>query len=77
MELLILFISGLIVGIAISQIQRTKEQGPFVDIIFGIMGATIIGGMVSQLTKFNPVIVVLAILGAVLFIEIERTVPNT
>ena len=76
MNLIILFFAGLVAGIVVSQIQKTDTQGPVVDIMFGMMGAMLMGGMVSQFTKFNPIILIIAIVGAVLFIEIGRVVPE-
>lgn len=76
MNVLILFLTGLIAGFAVSQIQKTDVQGPNADITLGMMGALILGGFIAQFTQFSLVIIVISLVGSVLFVELGRSIPD-
>ncbi len=76
MNILILFFTGLIAGFLVSIVQKTNVQSPNSDIALGMLGALIAGGFIAQFTHVNPVIILMSIAGAVLFIEIGRSIPE-
>lgn len=77
MDIVILFFTGIIAGIFVSQIKKCDDQGPFVDIIFGIMGATLLGGVLGQLMRFSMLVMIIAVISAFLFIAIGRKIPQS
>ena len=76
MIIYILFFSGLIAGLIMSQVQKEKEAEPIADAIFGMIGALVVGTVISQFIQFNPAVLILSILGAIFFIEIGRVIPE-
>jgi uncharacterized membrane protein YeaQ/YmgE (transglycosylase-associated protein family) len=78
MGIILWIIFGGIVGWIASLIMRTNaQQGPLMDIIIGIIGALVGGGIMSffgqsGITGFNIYSFLVAILGAIVLIAIVR-----
>lgn len=80
MEILLMIVLGALAGWVASIIMHTDaEQGAFMNIILGVIGAAV-GGFVMNLfgasgvSGFNVYSILVAILGAVIVIAIARTV---
>lgn len=76
MNVYILFFAGLISGLIMSYVQKGKYFEPAYDAIFGMIGALVVGTVLTQYISFSAVVVILGILGAVAFIEIGRVIPE-
>lgn len=76
MNIYILFFSGLIAGLVMSRLQKDKNAEPVSDAVFGMIGALIVGTVITQFVSFNAVVIVLGILGALAFIELGRIIPE-
>lgn len=76
MNVLMLFFIGLIAGIVVSRIQKSTLQEPVSDIALGMMGALLLGSLVSQFISLNEVLIIAGAVGAVLFIEMGRALPE-
>ena len=82
MNILIWILLGLVAGWLASIIMKTDhQQGPMMDIIFGIIGA-FVGGFVFNLlgmagtTGLNFYSILVATVGAMITIWIERRITN-
>lgn len=76
MNIPIFFLAGILAGVIVSKFRKTDKHGPMVDMMYGMMGSTLMGGEVGQFTSINLLIVCIAILGAVLFVQIGRKIPT-
>ena len=83
MNILILALLGLVAGWIASVIMRTNtSQGMLLDIVFGILGA-VLGGFVMNLfgqpgaSGFNLYSIIVAVLGAVVLIWLERAIGRS
>ncbi len=81
MNLFLWILMGLLAGWLASVIMHTDSaQGPFMDIVLGVLGA-LAGGFLMSLfgatgiTGFNVYSILVATLGAVLLIWIRRATP--
>lgn len=79
MDILLWIVVGALAGWVASIIMNTdREQGAFMNIVLGVIGAAV-GGFVMNLfgasgvTGFNVYSVLVAILGAVIVIGLART----
>ncbi len=78
MSVLLWIVLGFLAGWLASVVMKTREaQGPLMDIILGIVGA-LVGGFLMSLfgapgvTGFNLYSILVATLGAIIFIWIGR-----
>lgn len=76
MSIQVLFMTGLLAGVIISKFKKTEDHGLMVDMIYGVMGSTLMGGEVGQFVQFNPIILFIAVAGAFLFVELGRKIPK-
>lgn len=84
MSFIIWIIFGALAGWIASLIMKTnKQQGLFLDIIMGILGAMIGGFLSSTLfnisvtnNPFNPISLAIAVVGAVILTMIVRAVSG-
>ncbi len=76
MSIPFLFLAGILAGISISKFKKTEKHGPMVDMMYGMMGSTLMGGEVGQFTSEKFLILCIAIIGATLFVQIGRTIPQ-
>lgn len=83
MGILSWIVVGLIAGWLAGKLMRGRGFGVIGDIIVGILGA-LIGGFIAQavfkipnaVSGFNPISVIVAVIGAVILIAIIRLLPG-
>lgn len=82
MSFLAWIILGLVAGWIASIVMKTDStQGPFLDILLGVVGA-VVGGYVfnflgmSGVTGFNLYSLVVATIGAIILIAVGRAISN-
>ncbi|MBW7944386.1 GlsB/YeaQ/YmgE family stress response membrane protein [Patescibacteria group bacterium] len=82
MSFLAWIILGLVAGWIASIVMKTDStQGPFLDILLGVVGA-VVGGYVfnflgmSGVTGFNFYSLVVATIGAIILIAVGRAISN-
>jgi uncharacterized membrane protein YeaQ/YmgE (transglycosylase-associated protein family) len=74
MSIPFLFLAGILAGISISKFKKTDKHGPMVDMMYGMMGSALLGGEIGQFTSTNYIILCIAVIGALLFVKIGRTI---
>jgi len=82
MSLLLWIVLGLVAGWLASMVMKTdNQQGPFLDIILGAVGA-VVGGYVfnffglAGVTGFNLYSLIVATIGAIVLIAIGRAISS-